>query len=106
LGTRERITMPDDLSSLARRSEREFDVSDSEIRPIVPLHAVPWLMVTYDALREMPLDNRDAFVLSLVDGRSTVEIILDLAGLPEDVTIGILTRLFRLGAIDLRMRTG
>jgi hypothetical protein len=62
---------------------------------------VPWLVVTYDQLQAMPLGERDGFVLSLGDGRLSVEAILELAGCPEGETIGILVRLVQLGAIEL-----
>ena len=40
-----RDTIPTDLRAFARQSEREFEAASSDIRPIVPLHAVPWLEV-------------------------------------------------------------
>jgi hypothetical protein len=68
----------------------------------MPLGAVPWLVVTYDVLREMPLDSRMGFVLSRVDGRSSVEVILDVVGIPEDETMEILHQLVQLGVIEVR----
>jgi hypothetical protein len=102
VGNRDRITLPDDLSEFVRPSDRQFEAASSHVRAIVPLYSVPWLVVTYDDLRAMPLEGRDGFVVSLVDGRATVEMILDMAGLPEDETIDVLSRLLRLGAIELR----
>jgi hypothetical protein len=101
VGNRERITIPD-LTPFGRRDELAFDAAGSEIRPVVSLRAVPWLVVTYDEVRSLALDSRDGFVLSLVDGRLSVEAILDVAGFPEDETVGILVRLVRLGVIELR----
>jgi hypothetical protein len=63
---------------------------------------VPWLVVTYDALRAMPLDSRDTVVLALVDGRATVEGILDMAEMAEEEALDVLAKLLRLGAIELR----
>ncbi|MGH7294475.1 MAG: hypothetical protein ACRELB_06070 [Polyangiaceae bacterium] len=93
--------MPVDLRQAARDSEREIEVTASDVRPLVPLHAVPWLIVTYDALRTMPLDSRAGFVVSRIDGQCTVEVLLDLCGLREDETLRILAALVRLGAIEL-----
>ena len=45
-------------------------------------------------------------MLSLIDGRCTVEMILDIAGLPEDEAIGILDNLRELGAIELNDAEG
>jgi hypothetical protein len=97
----DRITLPGDLGPLARQSERQFEPTGSDVRSLVPLRAVPWLVVTYDQLQTMPLYARDAFVVSLVDGRVTVEMLLDISGLPEDETLDIVRKLLLLGAIEL-----
>jgi hypothetical protein len=97
----DRITITADLGPLARRSERRLEATGSDVRSIVPLSAVPWLVVTYDQLQTMPLYAKDAFILSLVDGLSTVEVLLDISGLPEDDTIEILRKLLALGAVEL-----
>jgi hypothetical protein len=102
----DRITRPDDLSGLARDTEREFTAATSDIRRVVPLAAVPWLLATHEQLLALPLDSRAGFVLSLIDGRCTVEMILDIAGLPEDEAIGILDNLRELGAIELNDAEG
>jgi len=78
--------------------------TQSDIRPIVPMHAVPWLVVTHDELRRLPLDARGGFLVSLIDGRCTVEMLLDIAGLPEDEVIALLGQLTQWGAIELRDR--
>jgi hypothetical protein len=101
LGAHDRITLPD-IESLDRESMREFAATGSDVRPMVPLFAVPWLIVTYDDLRSMPLDPRAAFVISRIDGQSSVEMLLDLCTLPEDETLDIVADLVRLGAIELR----
>jgi len=93
--------MPADLRDFARQSDREFEAASSDIRPIVPLHAVPWLIVTMDQAKELPLDSRAGLLLSLIDGRSTVEMILDMAGLPEDEAIAVLTKMVELEVIEL-----
>ena len=91
-----------DLSRVARDSERRFEATGSDVRRALLTHSVPWLLLTYDQVRERPLDSRDAFVISLVDGRCTVEMILDIAGMPEDETMDILRKLLDLGVIELR----
>jgi hypothetical protein len=67
--------------------------------------AVPWLVVTYDELQRLPLHPRAGFVVSLIDGRCTVEMLLDVSGMREDETLDILAELLRLGAIELRDAT-
>jgi hypothetical protein len=98
----DRPTIPEDLSPIARESERKFSATDSDVRSAVSLFAVPWLVVTYPDLQKLPLDARAGFVVSLIDGRCTVEMILDVSGMPEDEALDILRELVRLGAVELR----
>jgi hypothetical protein len=94
----DRATLPD----IRPGKIEEEVVTQSDIRPIVSMHAVPWLVVTHEELRRLPLDSRAGFIVSLIDGRCTVEMLLDVAGLPEDEVIALLAQLARLGAIELR----
>jgi hypothetical protein len=98
----DRITLPGDLRELAAESCRDLEPPASAVRELVPLRAVPWLIVTYDALRAMNLDPRDGFLISLVDGRLTVEAILDIAGFPERDTLAIVAKLLELGVLELQ----
>lgn len=59
----------------------ELDGPPSAIRAHVPLFAVPWLAMTMDGLRALPLDARTAYVISLVDGQCSVETLLDVCAL-------------------------
>jgi hypothetical protein len=97
----DRVTIPFDLSEAARESAREFPAAASDIRPIVSLASIPWLVITYDDLRKLPLDPQAGFIVSLIDGRCTVEMLLDLSGMGEDQTLEILQELVRLGAVEL-----
>lgn len=74
------------------------------IRPPVPLGATPSLAMTVEGLHFLSLDARTAYVLSLVDGRCDVAMILDLVGreLTRDDALDILAHLLNLGAIELR----
>jgi hypothetical protein len=94
----DRPASPLDLGEL----EGEFEQSSSDIRPLMPLHAVPWFVRTVDQLKALPLDPRAALLVSLMDGRCTVEMILDMSGIREDDAIDILARMLELGVIELR----
>jgi hypothetical protein len=61
----------------------------------------PKLLASRATVSKAPIDTRSAFVLSLVDGRNTVNAIVDMAGMPEDEVKSILERLARLGLIQL-----
>jgi hypothetical protein len=66
---------------------------------------VPWLIATHEQSSPAARQSR-GFVLSLIDGRCTVEMILEVAGLPEDEAIAILDNLRELGAIELHEAEG
>jgi hypothetical protein len=57
--------------------------------------------MTLDGLRWLPLDPRAGYLVSLMDGHCTVEMILDMCLLERDEALGVLTRLLQLGAIEL-----
>lgn len=83
-------------------SDDDLAGSTREARPPVPLLTVPWLAVTLEGLRSLPLDSRAAYVLSLVDGQCPVEVILDICDMDRDEVLAILAHLLELGAIQLR----
>lgn len=61
----------------------------------------PKVLASRALIAKAPIDTRAAFVLSLVDGRNTVDAIIDMAGMPEDEVRAILGRVARLGLISL-----
>jgi len=66
------------------------------------LWEIPALIAGADHLRAARLDARAGFVLSLVDGVTTVESLLDLSGMPADETLGILEDLSLHGIVEMR----
>jgi hypothetical protein len=63
--------------------------------------SAPRLVASRAVIAKAPIDTRAAFVLSLVDGRNTVDALVDMSGMPEDEVKAILSRLARLGLIAL-----
>ncbi len=61
----------------------------------------PKLLASRALIAKAPIDTRAAFVLSLVDGRNTVDAIVDMSGMVEGEVKAILARLSRLGLIAL-----
>ncbi|HEX8789598.1 MAG TPA: hypothetical protein VF765_01505 [Polyangiaceae bacterium] len=99
----DRITPTVDLAPLARTAEDESEASPpSQVRLIALGSTVPWLMVTLDELRGLPIDPRAAYLVSLVDGQCSLEMIADIAGMERSVVAGVFAMLARLGAIELR----
>lgn len=72
------------------------------IAKIGPMDHVPMVMVPRDQLRWLSIDHRAGFVLSLVDGVSSLEMILDVSGMPELDALRILTELAQQRIIAFR----
>jgi hypothetical protein len=69
---------------------------------IGPLDRVPLVMVAREQLRWLSIDHRAGFVLSLVDGVSSLEMILDVSGMPELDALRILSELAQQRIISFR----
>lgn len=66
------------------------------------LDRVPVVSVARDQLRWLSIDHRAGFVLSLIDGVSTVEMLLDVTGMPELDALRILSELVQQRIISFR----
>ncbi len=62
-----------------------------DTRPM--LDRTPIVLVAKADLRAVPLDNRSAFLVSLIDGFTSVENLIDLSGMPADETLELLEEL-------------
>jgi len=97
------VTPAVDLGSFARASEREIEKAPtSTVRALASPSMVPWLVVTLDQLRDLPIDPRAAYLVSLADGQCSVETIADVAGIPREDVVEIFATLVQLGAVELR----
>ncbi len=67
-----------------------------------PLDRVPTVAVARDQLRWLSIDHRAGFVLSLIDGVSSIEMILDVSGMPELDALRILSELVQQRIISFR----
>jgi len=63
---------------------------------------VPYLAVSQGELTLLPLDHREGFIVSRVDGRSTIDTILDVCAMPADEALEILESLVERGIIAFR----
>ncbi len=69
---------------------------------IGPLDRVPVVTVARDQLRWLSIDHRAGFVLSHIDGVSTLELILDVSGMPLLDALRILCELAQQRIISFR----
>jgi hypothetical protein len=66
-----------------------------------PLSRRPSVLVARAQLRWLSLDHRAGFVLSLIDGTSTLDMILDLSGMPRLDALRILLELVQQKVVAL-----
>jgi hypothetical protein len=62
----------------------------------------PRLAMAQSLVPSLPLGQRAAFVLSRIDGESSVEDVLDMSGFPREETLAILYDLLQQGVIEIR----
>ena len=99
----DRLTPTVDLANFAIALEQETEEAPTgEVCALVSPSMLPRLVVSVDQLRDMPIDPRTAFLVSLVDGQCSVGMIAHIAGMPGDEAIGIFAMLLQLGAVELR----
>jgi hypothetical protein len=67
-----------------------------------PLDRVPTVIVQRTQLRWLSIDHRAGFVLSLIDGSSTLEMILDVSGMPKLDAMRILYELLQQKIVSLK----
>ncbi len=99
-------TLPFDLSEYAREHAGPDDddlVAEMHVGPLVAVapDKVPRLAIGHDELEGWLLDHREGFILSLIDGVSTVEAILDVAGMPQGEALFVLCDLCARGVVVL-----
>lgn len=93
---------PDNISAKAVAETCRTVLRQMYAARIGPLERVPVVMVPRDQLRWLSIDHKAGFVLSLVDGVSSLEMIIDVSGMPELDTLRILSELAQQRIIALR----
>jgi hypothetical protein len=63
---------------------------------------IPTLAIDPAQLQARPLDKFAGFLISLMDGATSVETLLDLCALPQNEALAILEQLMRDGIVTLR----
>jgi hypothetical protein len=101
-GTRARTTGTTGTTGTTRTTdERQSDAPLSRGAVELLRRTVPRVVGTSAELAGAPLDHREGFVVSLVDGKTTVQALIDLAAMPDGELIAVLQRLRHLGLISL-----
>jgi hypothetical protein len=92
-----------DLSELARLTAAASADPETPRAVWVDLSPtrVPRLLMPREQLLKVQLDRSESFLVSLLDDVSTVAMLVDVAGMPEEQTLATIHRLRARGIIDL-----
>lgn len=82
------------------RVDEVGDVAVAIASRAVPSFA-PKLLKSRVELTAAPIDHRDAFVISLIDGKMNIAAIVDASGMAREEVAAILDRLVQLGIVAL-----
>ena len=93
---------PDDMVALSSIDECRTSLELLHAFSTSALMRTPSLAVDGPALHMLPLDHRAGFILSLVDGHSTVSLILDMCPMSSPETLAVLFALVQDGVLVLR----
>jgi hypothetical protein len=55
-----------------------------------------------EVLKQMPLDHRAGFLISLMDGTLDLDMLIDISGMTRDDVLAIVQELHEIGAVDFR----
>jgi hypothetical protein len=66
------------------------------------LASVPVVVVPIDQVAKLPLDARQGFVLSLIDGKCTLEEVIDMCAFERIETIEIVAAFIQTGVVALK----
>jgi hypothetical protein len=98
----------------SRRSANEIPAARHETVPELPavigpaqsqdisLASIPVVVVPTDLLAKLPLDAREGFVLSLIDGKCSLEEVIDMCAFERIETIDIVAGFIQTGIVLLR----
>ena len=88
----ERITVPEGVND---------DLTSRETSPPA-LKAVPRVLLSPEDILRLALDHREGFLLSLIDGQTNVEHLLELASMPRKEVLRLLARWMATGVIAVK----
>ena len=63
---------------------------------------IPIVVLEAERLRRAPIDGRAGFIVALLDGKTTVEELLDISAMPAEETLALLEQLRSGGIIEFR----
>lgn len=95
---------PGDAEALGYQRSCERVLEQRHVERLGDLRMIPKLAVSQDQVRWLALDHREGFILSLVDGVTTIEEIFDIAGMSRLDVLKTLAGLKEADVIRLSSR--
>jgi hypothetical protein len=92
----------------AKRSEiriaahPETDREGDDVSWARTISGSPYCTMTASALQRLPLDNRAAFLLSLMDGTVEVDVLVEISSMERPEVLRILRDLYESGVVNFR----
>ena len=91
----------DDIRARAGVLRCEHAIEQMYTQRLGSLEHVPRVVVPRDEIPNLALDHRSGFILALVDGTCTLDMILDMASMPRLDVLRVLMELVQQGTIAL-----
>jgi hypothetical protein len=85
----------DELEAHGAPTARKLEVSDSY------LSKIPKILLSPQEVNAADLDHREYFLLSLLDGMTSIENLLDICGMPSEEALALFDGLVRRGIVGL-----
>ena len=95
---------PGDAEATSLRSICTEELTRIYTKRLGSLNSTPKLAVSPSELQAQGIDHRTGFVLSCIDGRSTIEELLDVSGMSSIDTLRVLCMLLQRGIIEVVKR--
>jgi hypothetical protein len=92
---------PEDIRARAAALRCQSTIEDMYAQRLGSLESVPRVAVPREEIPNLALDHRSGFILALVDGTCTLDMILDMASMPRLDVLRVLLELVQQGTITL-----
>jgi hypothetical protein len=96
-------TLPESPTSEMRLAARPSPVAlmtdEAWARTIV---GTPRVTLGCDELKQLPVDHRAGFVLSLMDGSLDLEMLIEISGMERDAALNLVRGLYETGVVVFR----
>jgi hypothetical protein len=92
---------PNDMDAKEAMLRCQAELESVYVKRLGSLLQIPSVAVTMKEIPSLALDNRSAFIISLVDGVSTLEMILDISGMQRLEALRVLHELINHGTLRL-----